>query len=480
MDGGGGSSGGVTDIFGPSTAPLTWHDFLERMRNPSAADFVKSIKSFIVSFSNKVPNPEKDSAAVQEFLANMEVAFRAHSLWAGCSEEELESAGEGLEKYVMTKLFNRAFASLPEDVKHDEELYEKMALVQQFIRPENLDIKPTFRNETSWLLAQKELQKINMYKAPRDKLVCILNCCKVINNLLLNASIASSDNPPGADEFLPVLIYVTIKANPPQLYSNLLYIQRYRRQSRLVSEAAYFFTNILSAESFIWNIDANSLSMDETEFQKNMESARAVLSGLSSDLVTQVLDVNQEGILQQQTGSRDHKVEMMKAKKDTNNYPFSMGHHLGKQDDKEQSTLNRTSISYFERKGAADLLKEDQVSKYFQEYPFLYAQAGDLTVADVENLLNSYKQLVIKYVSLSKGMHIQNPSFPSHTAQKEMQTEVRRDSEGPTEMDTSSKKNGEVLNAEGTSNENSATEVDGSRAKVFADEPVAETADDRE
>lgn len=50
-----------------------------------------------------------------------------------------------------------------------------------------------------------------MYKAPRDKLVCILNCCKVINNLLLNVSIASNENPPGADDFLPVLIYVTIK-----------------------------------------------------------------------------------------------------------------------------------------------------------------------------------------------------------------------------------------------------------------------------
>lgn len=50
-----------------------------------------------------------------------------------------------------------------------------------------------------------------MYKAPRDKLTCILNCCKVIGNLLLNASLASKDNPPGADEFLPVLIYVTLK-----------------------------------------------------------------------------------------------------------------------------------------------------------------------------------------------------------------------------------------------------------------------------
>lgn len=50
--------------------------------------------SFIVSFSNNAPDPEKDSAAIQQFLASMEAAFRAHPLWAGCSEEELESAGE--------------------------------------------------------------------------------------------------------------------------------------------------------------------------------------------------------------------------------------------------------------------------------------------------------------------------------------------------------------------------------------------------
>lgn len=53
----------------------------------------------------------------------------------------------------MTKLFNRAFASLPEDVQQDEELFEKMALLQQFVRPENLDIKPAFQNETSWLVS---------------------------------------------------------------------------------------------------------------------------------------------------------------------------------------------------------------------------------------------------------------------------------------------------------------------------------------
>ncbi|KAI3991005.1 hypothetical protein MKX01_026189 [Papaver californicum] len=425
------------DVFGSSTAPLTWHDFLERMRHPSASDFVKSIKSFIVSFSNNASDPDRDSAAVQEFLANMEGAFRAHSLWAGCSEEELESAGEGLEKYVMTKLFPRVFASLEEDVKFDEQLFEKMALIQQFIRPESLDIKPAFQNETSWLLAQKELQKINMYKAPRDKLVCILNCWKVISNLLHNASVASNENPPGADEFLPVLIFVTIKANPPQLHSNLLYIQRYRSQSRLVSEAAYIFTNMLSAESFISNIDANAISMDEAEFENNMESARAVLSGLANDSEVSSHS-NRDLSRSSRTESLDAKQSSSNASKERNNLLSAMLYRPSSQtspvkpeaqDSKEK--MVKPSISDLEQTGASELLKEDQMSSAFQEFPYLYAQVGDLTVDDVDGLLNSYKQLVLKYVCLSKGMSVTSPTHPLSISQ--IQTQISTKTEDQSE-----------------------------------------------
>jgi hypothetical protein len=55
-------------------------------------------------------------------------------------------------RYVTTELFNKVFASVPEDVRSDEELFEKMSLLQQFIHPENLDIKPEYQNETSWLV----------------------------------------------------------------------------------------------------------------------------------------------------------------------------------------------------------------------------------------------------------------------------------------------------------------------------------------
>ncbi|PKU85897.1 Vacuolar protein sorting-associated protein 9A [Dendrobium catenatum] len=328
--------GGASDAFSASTAPLAWHDFLERMRHPSAADFVKSIKSFIVSFSNRAPDPEKDHADVQLFLANMEDAFRAHMLWAGSSEEELESAGEGLEKYVMTKLFNRAFASLPEDVQHDEELFEKTALLQQFVRPENLDIKPEFQNETSWL------------------------------------------------------------ANPPQLHSNLVYIQRYRRKTRLVAEAAYFFTNILSAESFVWNLNGESLSMEETEFQKKMESARAQLLGLSTETIHH-RNKTTENVTERITDGSKSQGEAVYASKENRDLS------------RAQLIASRPSISDLEKKGVAELLKDGELTENCKEYPYLYANAGDLTVDDVESLLSCYKKLVLKYVCLSKGMGISAP-----------------------------------------------------------------------
>ncbi|XP_058190878.1 vacuolar protein sorting-associated protein 9A-like isoform X1 [Rhododendron vialii] len=470
------------DVFGSSTAPLTWHDFLERMRQPSAADFVKAIKSFIVSFSNNPPDPERDSAAVQEFLCNMEAAFRAHSLWAGCSEEELESAGEGLEKYVMTKLFPRVFASVPDDVKVDDELHEKMALIQQFIHPENLDIQPIFQNETSWLLAQKELQKINMYKAPRDKLVCILNCCKVINNLLLNASIAENQNPPGADEFLPVLIFVTIKANPPQLHSNLLYIQRYRRQSRLVAETAYFFTNILSAESFILNIDANALSMGEAEFQNNMESARVLLSGLSaeSDDTSSQSDKN--------LIARAEPTEPKQQAFTTNKHQdprvqshFSVGSSEAKLGNKEkasgkdqQTISNVLSTSDLENIGASMLMMEDQVSQIFQDFPYLFSQAGDLTVSNVEELLDNYKQLVFRYVCLSKGMGISIPSPPLSNShhQSELIAKNANESEDTRAEESNYETEKDTDRTDDDSNGVSLPVVEKSESKIVQDEAL--------
>lgn len=188
------------------------------------------------------------------------------------------------------------------------------------------------------------------------------------------------------------------QANPPQLHSNLVYIHRYRRQTRLVSEAAYFFTNILSAESFVWNINGESLSIEETEFQKKMESARAQLLGLSTDTVH---DKNKTT-----ENATEHIADASKSQGDAA-YAFKENKDFGR----AQLITSRPAISDLEKKGATDLLKDDELSENFKDHPYLYANAGDLTVDDVESLLCCYKKLVLKYVCLTKGMGISGSSI---------------------------------------------------------------------
>nr|XP_029121848.1 vacuolar protein sorting-associated protein 9A isoform X3 [Elaeis guineensis] len=332
-----------------------FYDFLNRMRHPASADLVRAIKSFIVSFSFHATDADNDSRKLQDFLVTMETTIKEHPLWVHASHEELDSAIElctvqGLEKYVMTKLFNRTFASSSEDVKADLDVSEKIRLLQHFIRPDHLDVPRVLHNEASWLFAAKELQKINTFNAPREKLLCIMNCCRIINNLLLNISMSSNYVPAGADDFLPVLIYVTIKANPPQLHSNLKFIQLFRRNSKLVSEVEYYLTNLISAETFITNINASSLSMEESEFEKNMQLAK---------------------LANEETAARHGSILQLSG---------------------DDALTTR-------RHG-----KEIHVNLEGCEYPFMESEAKDLTVEDVQQLLRLYQHVVTRYTRLTKAL----------------------------------------------------------------------------
>jgi len=48
-------------MFSSSTVQLTWHDFLERMRQPSAAEFVRAIKRSFLFLNLKLLDSLLDS-----------------------------------------------------------------------------------------------------------------------------------------------------------------------------------------------------------------------------------------------------------------------------------------------------------------------------------------------------------------------------------------------------------------------------------
>ncbi|CAN0908085.1 Vacuolar protein sorting-associated protein 9A [Linum grandiflorum] len=156
---------------------------------------------------------------------------------------------------------------------------------------------------------------------------------------------------------------------------------------------------MMSAESFISNIDAKSISMEEAEYEKNMELARALISAPSNEdgredntrYQAQSLEKDKESLVQPRTAEGRSRIKDLKD---------------------ETSMAKVPSLSDIENKGAALLLKEADSGQVFRDYPYLFANVGDLTINNVKELLNSYKELVFKYVCVCKGLGGVGPSVP--------------------------------------------------------------------
>jgi hypothetical protein len=280
-----------------------------------APEILKRIREFTAGFSKKPPVPEDQGKIVRNIIDELLHMAGQHKLWRGASEDEMEMANEAIEKYLMTKIFNwfvswrnfrmrnntnkrctrfffdtcffSCFSPSVDDLERDKAIFRTFASLQ-FITPTHLDINERHHDEEKFqqaiegvlirfhisytphvltsVLYDSEIRKINAYKAPRDKLVCILNACKIIYSILNKAS--SEGHAAGADEFLPLLIYVVLKSNPPQMHSNIQYILRFRNPSKMITEAGYYFTHVESAIDFIENVNPSKLTIDPAEFER--------------------------------------------------------------------------------------------------------------------------------------------------------------------------------------------------------------------
>lgn len=116
---------------------------------------------------------------------------------------------------------------------------------------------------------------------------------------------------------------------------------------------AYYFTNLVSAKSFIVDLDAKSLSMDAVEFQESMEAAREA-----------------------------HKAAGVKP----------------------SPSLDRTATlaGQMDPGPSRRMWFRETDTRGSSNYPFMEAEAGELTVGDVETLLSLYKDVVTKYTNLCR------------------------------------------------------------------------------
>ncbi|KAI2656588.1 rab5 GDP GTP exchange factor-like protein [Labeo rohita] len=261
-------------------------DFLKTFQRPGY-DIFKQCHAFVENIAHKkvAVGGENFTDSVQDFYQNMSEYLQANLKG---SPDLMETVMDEVERYVMGRLYEQLFCpDHTDDEKKDLAIQKRIrslhwVSIAMLCAPVDEQIPKV---SDSVERAITDLIDLDSKRVPKDKLACVTRCSKHIMTAIQGSKKAAAS----ADDFLPTLVYIVLKANPPRLHSNIQYITRYCNPSRLMTgEDGYYFTNLCCAVAFIEKLDAQSLNLSHEDFELYMSGAsspsgpKAISSGHSS------------------------------------------------------------------------------------------------------------------------------------------------------------------------------------------------------
>ncbi|CAG9759671.1 unnamed protein product [Ceutorhynchus assimilis] len=250
-------------------------------------DFLKCIQLFTTKLLNEMETKPIDELAemAQKYYNLYNSRINSYSIYTELDGDVRIELEDFFEKYSMVNLYTWLFCpSFTNDEEKDLSIQDRIRKLN-WVNAHHLDccISETSLEVRDLVYAAiTDLLGMDSVKAPQEKLQCVVKCCKSVVEVLQHCQ----GGPVSADEFLPALIFVVLKANPARLKSNILYVTRFCKDSRLMQgEAGYYFTNLCCAVSFIENLTAESLNMPEQDFHAYMSGEVTTVSAWDSALV---------------------------------------------------------------------------------------------------------------------------------------------------------------------------------------------------
>ncbi|KAH8097497.1 hypothetical protein JL720_388 [Aureococcus anophagefferens] len=270
---------------------LSYKEFLTRLMQPSSAELVGHVRTFVLQILGKFEGLEGDArtealaelpATCAQFFAAAEAHLEKRPEWSALGARGLSSARSALEKYVMSKVGGLAFEAVRDDGR-DAELRRRCRALSRFVTPGHLDVKAHLCNEVVLNIARDELRRMDHSRAPADKVDCVVRCASMIFSVLNLARAenssrkGTSESRAGADDFLPIFIYVVLHADVPRLHSNCDYVEAFHNPTALMSKAGYWFVNLRSAIEFLLTVEASQINMDEDAFAAALAAGEAAV-----------------------------------------------------------------------------------------------------------------------------------------------------------------------------------------------------------
>ncbi|XP_040272662.1 rab5 GDP/GTP exchange factor-like isoform X2 [Bufo bufo] len=261
-------------------------EFLKALRSPEAQPLLSCCNNFVQRIQEaEVITVDKKAEEVQSFYQQIGLCYPDHM------SDERDQLMDNIEKLVMTRLYKSVFC-LPSSQEEQKDLaLQKRIKSLSWVTPRMLQLPIVEESEdekNGISCAVTALIEMDSKRAPQDKLTCVSRAC----NYLYKSIHISKKEPATADDLLSCLIYSTLKANPPRLWSNLQYITRFCNPRRLMTgESGYYFTSFCCAATFIETLEASSLGLTQEEFNHLMQDSE-VTTFISSTL--QQIERNKE------------------------------------------------------------------------------------------------------------------------------------------------------------------------------------------
>lgn len=486
---------------------------------------------------------------MQTFLAQAEQLFQGHPVWAGCTRDMLEQAVEGLEKYLMSKLWRLVYASQTEEVDRDARCQRVLRVLSSvdfaFLAggerasgrgsaqaqeeaqgrdvgspvdllsgealpspapeddqasedgleaPEDRDREkrgdrektrpvssagsrpstPAALDKVSTVAAAawpapgsaaygllesatEELLRMDRFKAPRDKLVCLSNLQTLTERLVGQAVADGIVSGGGGDAFFPALLLVAARAAPAHLLSSVFYVRRFRSAPRLAGAHDFMLANLESVGLYTETVDHSHMGLEHSDFLRRMaeagipEAQMALGRGrgdekLETKLAKETLlpaEVSTstagscptaEPSLFDASASSLASAPAMSISAAARRGPESLASAATSvpravslpwtpapavAPDRARALRHPPLVEELVREGVPLVLEAEAAGKLQPVYPYLYARARDLGLGEVEQVLAGYKLLALQFEGLARAVASQLDGAARKAGQEE-------------------------------------------------------------
>ncbi|KAL3663417.1 hypothetical protein V7S43_011822 [Phytophthora oleae] len=290
----------------PRARKLTGHDremaflvgfreLVALLKDAQAAELVYRIQSFVKradlwdlpQMLKAIATRDRPGGKVQDFIKKLVEQIKHSNKLRGLLEGdgsrflhvrdayEVDVLYEVLEAFLMEKLYAKTLTPSPAAAAQDEAFHHRINLLG-FVTFKHLDlpVPKTDEQEETWVRLAKQLEAMTLCPSPRRKMDGVLCVCQDLTTFL---KAQNGGRFPSADEFLPALIYVVLRANPRELKRNVAFILEYRNPAKLVSEPGYFFTHLVSSVAFLEEVNGSNLTISTEEFDEGLRRSKESL-----------------------------------------------------------------------------------------------------------------------------------------------------------------------------------------------------------